>query len=191
MRMGNICMLDWADINMPKRVIRCENLKTGGKLTIPILPGLYEYLLSYGPKNKGYVSEDHAARYSRNLSAVSADFTSFLQSIGIETQVKLKGRTRASNIKGVHAMRHTFIYRAMLAGVPVNVIQCIVGHVDEDITKMYADHVMAEDAQKAMRGFSISEKHDPRQDLINSIMKKLSDTSIDRLKKISKIIEVI
>ncbi len=158
MRMGNICLLRWEDISMDKRIIQCENLKTGGKLTIPILDEVYHYLSELGPRTSGYVSEEHAEAYKNCDTNVSLTFRRFLNEIGIETTVKVEGRSRSANIKGIHAMRHTFIYRAMIANIPINIIQCIVGHVDEDVTKMYADHVMASDAQKAMKGFSISKQ---------------------------------
>lgn len=189
MRMGNICMLDWSDVDMTKRLIKCENLKTGGKLTIPILPPLYNYLQFCQPLHSGFVSSEHAERYQNEPAYVSSTFTNFLNSLGINTKVKVKGRSRASNTKGIHAMRHTFIYRAMLAKIPFNVIQCIVGHVDADITKMYADHVAAEDAQRAMAGFSILEADTETRQILHRISNRLTEMNADQLQDVLTFIE--
>jgi len=190
MRMGNICLLEWEDIDLEKMVIRCENLKTGGKLTIPILDGLYEYLVTCEPKLSGYVSEAHATRYKNNLSDVSVDFIKFLNSIGIETQKVVKGRSRACNIKGIHALRHTFIYRAMIAKIPINIIQCIVGHVDEEITRMYADHVIVEDARAAMSGFSLLKSNTPETGEVRALSEKLSTMPPEKVNQLLAFLSV-
>lgn len=187
MREGNVCLLQWEDIDMQRRGIMCENLKSGGKLEIPILPGLFEYLEKQRPKTSGYVSPKHAKDYKKSQSKVSQRFVKYLNYCGIETTVKKEGQVRAGNIKGIHAFRHTFICRALIAKIPINIIQSIVGHVDEKITKHYANHVTLEDMHKLMHDFTIKGNSDNSED-VNRILHKLTKLDKNNLLKVEKFI---
>jgi len=64
----------------------------------------------------------------------------FLDDIGIDGQVTIGDRTRQTSQKDIHSLRHTFCYLAAIHGVPLPVVQSIVGHIDEAMTRHYAAH---------------------------------------------------
>ena len=64
----------------------------------------------------------------------------FLEDSGIKTTKKVPGRSRAVSIKDVHSLRHTFCYFAGVAGIPLVVVQSIVGHMTPEMTAHYTSH---------------------------------------------------
>ena len=101
-----------------------------------------------------YVFPQHAAMYQTNRSGVSYRVKSFLEGIGIKTTRIPKGRSRAVSIKDLHSCRHTFCYYAGLRGIPLAVVQSIVGHMTPEMTKHYTAHATMEDKRKNMLAMS-------------------------------------
>ena len=58
----------------------------------------------------------------------------------IVTTKKLEGRARAVSVKDLHSCRHTFCYYAGLYGIPLSIVQSIVGHMTPEMTKHYSAH---------------------------------------------------
>ena len=58
----------------------------------------------------------------------------------------------ASKDKG--SCRHTFCYYAGLAGIPLSVVQSIVGHMSPEMTKHYSAHASMEDKRRGMERLS-------------------------------------
>lgn len=159
LREGDICTLKWSEIDFENRVIRRSKMrKTGKGVDIPIMPQLYQYLQTLWqnrePKSKfaEYVLPEHAKMYLNNRSGVPYRIKKFLEEkCGIVTTEKRPDRTRAVSIKDLHSCRHTFCYYAGLNGVPLNVVQSIVGHMTPEMTKHYSNHASLEVKREKMQ----------------------------------------
>ena len=156
LREGDICTLKWSDINFRERVLRRIMNKTGYMVEIPLSGELYDYLMDQ--KNQSgdseYVFPQHAAMYQTNRSGVSYRVKGFLEGIGIKTTRIPKGRSRAVSVKDLHSCRHTFCYYAGLRGIPLAVVQSIVGHMTPEMTKHYTAHATMEDKRRNMLAMS-------------------------------------
>lgn len=166
---GDICTLEWADIdfNSPVPGIRRKRRKTNTWISLPMMPQLRQYL-SLLPRNGKYVSPVHAGMYLHQQSCVSARVTTFLKGLGIETTVKVEGR-RARSVKDLHSMRHVFCHRAKRAGIPESSIMQMIGHNVIATTQHYADHDtiedLAEDIKKLPALFTGEFAPDARREL--------------------------
>lgn len=152
LREGDICTLKWSDVDFHENVIRRKMNKTGLCVEIPISAGLKEFLLSRKDGNDSdYIFPVHAEMYQKNPSGVSYRIKAFLEKLGIKTTVVPKGRTRAVSVKDLHSCRHTFCYYAGLRGIPLSVVQGILGHMSPEMTKRYNAHASLEAKRKNMR----------------------------------------
>ena len=101
-----------------------------------------------------YVFPKHAAMYLANSDGVSYRVKKFLEGLGIQTTRTPEGRTRAISVKDLHSCRHTFCYYAGLAGIPLAIVQAIVGHMSPEMTKHYQAHATLEDKRRGMERLS-------------------------------------
>ena len=150
LREGDICTLRWNDINLEQRFISRKTRKTGARVQIPISNQLYDYLVSVPRTESEYVFPKHAKMYLTNSTGVSYRIKLFLEGLGIQTTRTPKGRTRAVSVKDLHSCRHTFCYYAGLAGIPLAVVQSIVGHMTPAMTEHYSAHASMEDKRRGM-----------------------------------------
>ena len=88
--------------------------------------------------------------YQTNSCGVSYRIKQFLEGLGIQTTRVPEGRTRAISVKDLHSCRHTFCYFAGIAGIPLPIVQSIVGHMSPEMTKHYMAHASIEDKRRAM-----------------------------------------
>lgn len=140
LREGDICTLRWNEINLNTGwIVNRILLKTGKKVSIPLLPGLHKYL-SELPHDGEYCFPELQSIYSNNGSRIGKDVTAFLESLDIESNRVAPGRSRASSIKDVHSLRHTFAYLAAINNMPLPVVQSVLGHFSPEMTKAYMDH---------------------------------------------------
>ena len=142
LRKGDICTLKWQQIDLENGWIETKTAKTKKTVKIPILPVLNNYLLSK-PKINEYVLPDHAQEYikSPTNNYIGIKVKRFLErELNIQTTKKIPGRTRELSIKDIHSLRHTFVYLAAENGVPLSIIQSVVGHMTEKMTQIYANH---------------------------------------------------
>lgn len=140
LREGDISTLRWSDVLWEHGVIRRKLLKTGAVVEIPIMPPLAEFLKQQMGNDEEYVLPEHAAMYFENSVGISYRVKKFLEDLGIKTTKKVPGRSRAVSIKDVHSLRHTFCYFAGVAGIPLVVVQSIVGHMTPEMTAHYTSH---------------------------------------------------
>lgn len=146
---GDICTLEWNDIDWASEYIRRDRRKTGTSINLPMLPELSAYLRTIPNRGK-YVFPEHAEMYLRQPSCVSARVKDFLHGLGITTTVEVSGR-RAISVKDLHSMRHIFCYRAKRAGIPESIIAKFVGHRVIAMTQHYADHDTDEELRAEIR----------------------------------------
>ena len=154
LREGDICTLKWTDVDLESRLITRETRKTGTVVQIPISNQLYCLLTATPRTESEYVFPKHAEMYLANPSGVSYRVKQFLEGLGIQTTRKPEGRTQAISTKDLHSCRHTFCYYAGMAGIPLAVVQSIVGHMSPEMTKHYSAHASIEDKRRGMERLS-------------------------------------
>ena len=154
LREGDICTLKWSDVDLESRLITRETRKTGAVVQIPISNQLYDLLVATPRTKSEYVFPKHAEMYLANPTGVSYRIKQFLEGLGIQTTRKPDGRTRAISTKDLHSCRHTFCYYAGLAGIPLAVVQSIVGHMTPAMTAHYSAHASIEDKRRGMERLS-------------------------------------
>lgn len=143
-RLGDCCTLRWSDVNLARGVIQLIPRKTrkhmkGAPVTIPIHHALKDALEAAGGEErevyvlptlaKWYLGGEHW-RLSRGLEEI-------FKRAGIKTSVKLEGRKTATPDATFHSLRHSFVSFAVNGGVPLAVVQSIVGHTSNAMTRHY------------------------------------------------------
>ena len=154
LREGDICTLKWSEIDFKRDLIIKQMRKTGNMVEIPIMPPLRLYLLQLHTDSaeSGYVLPKHAEMYLNNSSGVSYRIKQFLENkCRITTTKTLEGRSRAVSVKDLHSCRHTFCYYAGLYGIPLSIVQSIVGHMTPEMTKHYSAHASLSAKREQMR----------------------------------------
>ena len=151
LREGDICKLKWQNVHLKTGWLRnVEISKTKREVDIPILPGLRSYLEDLERTDKVYVFPILYKIYMKNDSRIGKNVTKFLERIGIESNISVKGRSRKASVRDVHSLRHTFAYLAAIHNIPLPIVQSILGHMTSEMTKMYMDHAEMETKQKLL-----------------------------------------
>jgi integrase len=151
LREADICLLEWQDVDLSKRIISRITRKTGTEVKIPIMPPLATFLDKQLIDTKGsnYVLPEHADMYLKNPSGITWRVKKKLEQLEIKTTKIPEGRSRAVSIKDVHSLRHSFCYYAGLYNVPLAIVQSVVGHMSPEMTKHYTMHATTSDIKKA------------------------------------------
>ena len=141
LRLGDCCRLDWSSINIPQQVIQLVPSKTkrhahGRPVTIPVHPALGTALASE-LASAGPVLPGIAEMYVRARWQVSHELSRIFRRANIVTSVRIEGRHRKTPEATFHSLRHTFVSFAANAGVPLHVVQSIVGHESTAMTRHY------------------------------------------------------
>ena len=138
LRLGDACRLKWEDVG--DRDMRKLTTKRGKVVGIPILPGLAKALAGVKRRRTGFVMPGIARTYMGGKdgpSKVSKAVKRLMERCGIKTSVRGKGKRRSRPDAGAHSLRHTFVTRAIEAGVPPHVVQAVVGHSSAAMTEHY------------------------------------------------------
>ena len=197
LREGDICTLKWSDVDLESRLITRETRKTGAEVQIPISKPLFSLLTATPRTDSEYVFPHHAQMYLTNSSGVSYRVKQFLEGLGIQTTRKPEGRTRAISVKDLHSCRHTFCYFAGIAGIPLTVVQSIVGHMSPEMTKHYMAHASIEDKRRAMEQLSFFAQgalpaavEDPERTELHSLINTLPIEHVREILELFKKISV-
>ena len=144
LRLGDCCRLDWSSISPAEDIIQVVPKKTQRHhqrlVTIPIHPALKAALFESGEKrvcSSGAVLPTICEMYSRARWQVSYGLSHIFKVAQIRTSVWLEGRNRKTPEATFHSLRHTFVSFAANAGVPLTIIQSIVGHESAAMTRHY------------------------------------------------------
>ena len=146
LRLGDCCRLDWSQVNLAEGVIQVVPQKTRRHhqriVTIPIHRTLGEALLVQageggGLKCSGPVLPTVAEMYMTSRGRVADRLTAIFRQANIETSVRLEGRRHRTPEATFHSLRHTFVSFAANAGVPLHIVQSIVGHESTAMTRHY------------------------------------------------------
>ena len=139
LRLGDCCRLDWSQINLAEGVIQLVPRKTRRHhqrwVTIPIHPALGVVLME--SNRSGPVLPMIAEMYARSRWQVSHELSRIFKAANIQTSVRLEGRHRRTPEATFHSLRHTFVSFAANAGVPLHIVQSIVGHESTAMTRHY------------------------------------------------------
>jgi len=141
LRLGDCACLAWADVDLERGFIVTTPRKTarhGTMARIPIAPALAGMLAETpGAARRGDVLPELAAEYRRCPKLVSKRVQRVFTAAGIETHSDATGRMREGVDVGFHSLRHTFVSLAGNAGVPLSIVQRIVGHTKPSMTGRY------------------------------------------------------
>ena len=155
LRLGDCCRLNWSSIKIAEGIIQLVPTKTRRHhqrmVTIPIHRALGNALLGNrepGTENSqsqaldpqsliGPVLPRIAEMYVRSRWLVSQQLTRIFRASNIKTSVKLEGRKKRTPEATFHSLRHTFVSFSANAGVPLHIVQSIVGHESTAMTRHY------------------------------------------------------
>ena len=167
LRLGDVATLRWRNIektfengipNFMGKEIHLATSKTNVLVHIPIEYELAEYLKAQWEisGNTEFVLPEAAEMYSGISHKLNTRILSYIKSLGIDKYRVIPGRKRKQSVKDFHSLRHCFCYYAGIRGVPLPVVQSIVGHLSQAMTRHYQNHADRAARLKAisqMRGF--------------------------------------
>jgi len=145
LRLGDCCRLSWDCVNLERQVIQVIPEKTkkhmhGRPVTIPIHPQLLAELQDISSRDNsliGFVNPAIAEMYLNQNWRLDECLRKIFKAANITMSVKLEGRPRKSVVASFHSLRHTFVSLSANAGVPLPVVQSIVGHCSTAMTRHY------------------------------------------------------
>ena len=110
----------------------------GKPVTIPIHEVLMEMLMKTAEGNRvGAVLPNISTLYRTSRAMVAYRLKKIFKEAGITTSVRIEGRRWKVPEATFHSLRHTFASIAANAGVPLHVVQSIVGHESSAMTRHY------------------------------------------------------
>lgn len=152
---GDICTLKKSDVNFSHHHIyrvRNKTKNTSGKISaIPMMPILENYIhnLILQSGDSDYLLPNHAADYEYCRPYVSKKIKNFLEiTCGFDTTEEIAGRAKIHSKLDFHSLRHTFCSIAGSVGIPLTIVQGIVGHMTPRMTEHYSRHTENEDRLK-------------------------------------------
>ena len=139
LRLGDCATMEWGKIDLARGFLQTNPHKTSKTLVrIPLHPTLAG-MLSEIPSNEhtGFVLKEIAETYLHNSSILTHRIKKAFTRAGIKTTAKCKDGKNARVDVGFHSLRHTFVSLSANAGVPLTVVQAIVGHTNPMMTRHY------------------------------------------------------
>ena len=149
LRLGDCCHLKWEDVNLERGIIQVIPAKTrkhahGRPVTIPIHPqlmsafqGMRDGLPPASNIWSAYVNPKVAEYHIMTRWKVDEGLRKIFNAAGITMSVHVEGRKRKHVLASFHSLRHTFVSIAANSGVPLPVVQSIVGHCSSAMTRHY------------------------------------------------------
>lgn len=140
LRLGDACRLRWEAFK-EDGTIEVPTAKTGALVKLPAATLLRD--MSAKKKASGYVLPETAELYDRDNSAVSRRVTTVFRSAGLQTVATNDKWHRDRPDATFHSLRHTFVSRAIEAGIPLEFVRELVGHTTQTMTSHYS-HISPE-----------------------------------------------
>ncbi len=191
LRLGDCALIKWENISLERGILSCipiKTKKTKRAVTIPIHPLLKKELVNAlsWKDDSGYVLPNVAKRYLHNPFGIYKDTGKVIRFAGLETTQEVENVRRLKNasIYGFHSFRHSFVSFCAKGGVPLPIVQSIVGHGNPAMTRHYV-HVGEESAKKAIAALPMSKS---KKDKSNSPEERIKKAVrwIEKATKISK-----
>lgn len=145
LRLGDACRLTWGAFKADGTV----EVVTGKTGALVKLPGvkfrgeLAKVLGKRGGDDAQRVVAGIWKKYESDAAAISDGVREIFERAKIKTRVKEKGWSKARPDASFHSLRHTFVTRAIEAGVPAPIVRALVGHSTAAMTDRYS-HVSGE-----------------------------------------------
>lgn len=156
-RWGELTLATWADIDTSTAVLalRAENTKTERERTIPLRRETCERLDAYRLECAAVTGSLPRASAPIFLSPHGrpwASASNFRKILGaayeraglLERDERGRRRSRDGHALHVHTLRHTCCTRLLAAGVPVPIVQALLGHASPQMTLRVYSHLKAE-----------------------------------------------
>ena len=184
LRLIDCVLVEWSSIDFERNRITCIPQKTRNKtqksVAISIHPRLkdeFEKALKW--KENNFVLPKVVERYQRNPSGVRKDALKVFTKAGLTTTEEVKGniqRKQKANIYGFHSFRHSFVSFCAKAGVPLPVVQSIVGHGNPAITRHYI-HIGEESVKQAINALPQSKNGNSKtsDEKVEEVLKLLNE----------------
>ena len=143
MRLGDCCKLDWGNVDLARGIIQIVPGKTanyahGRPVTIPIHPELARILMRTAESRRtGLILPRIHTLYSAHRARLSYSLKLIFRDAEINTCVRVEGRKWRVPEATFHSLRHTFVSIAANAGIPLHIVQSIVGHGSTAMTRHY------------------------------------------------------
>ena len=169
LRLGDCCKLTWAEVDIVRSIIqkvpeKTKKYRKGRPVTIPIHKVLADLLMQTPIEARtGYVLPTigpWAASGPSGMGKIHHRIGKIFKNAGIVTSVEVEGRKWKAPEASFHSLHHTFVSMSANAGVPLHIVQSIVGHESTAMTRHYYHENVAA-LQKAVEAIpSISETGD-------------------------------
>ena len=142
-RLGDCCRLSWDSVNLERGIIQLIPQKTrkhshGRPVTIPLHPELKAAIeVTPTAERNGYVNKVIADYYYNSHWRIDHELSKIFKAAHITMSVRVEGRRHKAVEASFHSLRHTFVSLATNAGVPITIVQSIVGHSSTAMTMHY------------------------------------------------------
>ena len=169
MRLGDCCKLTWSEVDIVRSIIqkipeKTKKYRKGRPVTIPIHKVLADLLMQTPVEARtGYVLPTigpWAASGQNGMGKVHHRINKIFKNAGIVMSVTVEGRSHKVPEASFHSLRHTFVSMSANAGVPLHIVQAIVGHESTAMTRHYYHENVAALQQAVEAIPSISETGD-------------------------------
>jgi integrase len=144
LRLGDCATLRWAEVDLPRNLIRRIPNKTARRnpkpVIIPVHPILRDMLAETAPEKRGeFVLPETAETYLRRTDMVTDMVQRHFEACGIQPHKRGTGTgdKRAVVEVGFHSLRHTFVSLCRESNAPLAVVESIVGHSNPAMTRHY------------------------------------------------------
>lgn len=172
MRCGDCCCLRWKDVDMARRFIAVKTGKTGVTVSVPIFPMLYDELAKREVKGE-YVFPEQAKMYRANGTMITRRVRTVFAAAGFrdpdgdaaenggakdgaqpfrgEIHAERKNGLHKASIRDFHSFRVTWVTLALIAGVPLELVQKVTGHQTTNIVLKHYFQPGREDFRRALQ----------------------------------------
>ena len=187
LRKGDACCLKWEDVDFDKGFLTPIMAKTKRRVRIPIQPTLMKLLKE---RKMALDAMDEEVRTANDEIFVSPRLEHIYRSRHIDWIVRKVFKAaniammekdkegRKHSIFSTHSFRHTMVSRLYNAGVPIETIREIVGHVSKKMTRRY-NHVFDATLKVAMKKVADGVVVSPSQRAFGIAMPTTSEVSLD------------
>lgn len=157
LRLGDCCTLRWEEIDFGLLLIRRIPNKTSRKtrqiVSIPIHRMLLKILEEIqNGQMSGPVLPDLDKTYRKTPDVISKRIRIIFDAVEIQRTGEKPSpgkRVKSPTLAGFHSLRHTFVSICRSAGVPLAIVEAIVGHSNPAMTRHYT-HIGDEAARAAV-----------------------------------------
>jgi integrase len=170
LRVGELKWLTWDDVDFERNVLQIRpkegwKPKTGDQRAVPLNPSVRTVLEKVPRHGPWVVTATPSRRYPLGGGQISE--RRLLRSLKrILKRLKLPGH--------LHTFRHSFISRALATGIPESQVRAWVGHVDDQIIRLYT-HIADSQSQAAMGKLAAT-----NGSVSNSSNKEVADGQINK-----------